>query len=80
MRPICVIAISFGGLAMGYWLLFVLFILGLGFEIHPSGVVDGTFKLGYFLSLYLPPLIFAFSIWFSIWIARRPRKKSYAED
>ena len=76
MKPSCVFAFFVGGLAMAYWLFFLLFALGLGFEIHPSGVVDGTFELGYFLSFYLPPLIFGFSIW----VARRPKKKSYAED
>ena len=76
MRPGLVIGFFLGGLAMAYWLYFVLFAIALGFTIHPSGVVDGTFDLGYFLSLYLPPVILALSIW----IARRPRKKSYAED
>ena len=76
MRPGLVVGFFLGGMAMAYWLFFVLFALGLGFEIHPSGVVDGTFELGYFLSMYLPPLIVAFSVW----IARRPRKKSYADD
>jgi hypothetical protein len=76
MRPGLVIGFLLGGLATAYWLFFVLLTLGLGFEIHPSGVVDGTFELGYFLSLYLPPLI----VGLSIWIARRPKKKSYAED
>ena len=76
MKPGCVIGLFLGGFAMAYWLYFLLFALGLGFEIHPSGVVDGTFELGYFLSLYVPPSIFAFSVW----IARRPRKKSYVED
>ena len=76
MRPGLVIGFFLGGLAMAYWLFFVLFALALVQQIHPSGVVDGTFELGYFLSLYLPPLIFAFSIW----LARRPRKNSYVED
>ena len=29
MRPACVISFILGGLAMAYWLVFVLFILGL---------------------------------------------------
>jgi hypothetical protein len=76
MRAGCVVGFFLGGFAMAYWLYFVLFILALGFPIHLDGVVDGAFELGYFLSLYVPLLIFAFSIW----IARRPRKESYAED
>ena len=76
MRPGLVVGFFLGGLATAYWLFFVLFALGLEFEIHPSGVVDGTFELGYFLSLYLPPLV----VGFAIWLARRPKKKSYADD
>jgi ABC-type Fe3+ transport system permease subunit len=77
MRPGCVVGFFLGGLAMAYWLFFVAFALALVQQIHPSGVVDGSFELGYFLSLYLPPIIFAFSLWIAF---RRPRNKSYADD
>jgi len=77
MRPGCIIGFFLGGLAMAYWLYVLLFTLAFGFEIHPSGVVDGTFELGYFLSIYLPPIIFAFSLWIAF---RRPRNKSNAAD
>ena len=77
MKPGCVVGFFVGGLAMAYWLFFLTFSIALVQQVHPSGVVDGTFELGYFLSLYLPPIIFVFSLLIAF---RRPRSKSYAED
>jgi hypothetical protein len=68
----CVFGFFVGGLALAYWLLFLISALGLIGEIYWDGNVSGQFEPGYIASLYLPPVIFVVCAY----VAVRNRLKS----